>query len=233
MKRSNLVGSCLLQVTAFAQVNCRLVKLLKTNQMWLKPLNFSQIGRKPWVKKWVFLSFSSVFQSCLNYVKARLSCKGVMTIYQSQNIKVSPSVWLSGPSVLWLRVSSTGLLKMRWEKEKLLITNNFSFFHSVFYQFGDLSELLSVWKRLKFDVWERVKFKQVKTFVMCKRAYKVVDFKFVMIRTWSVQKEFCWIQIVIHSFLQQEVYWSIAFIGCIMFGLELFSLNHFLHIYSS
>ena len=47
-------------------------------------------------------SFSSVFQSCLNYIKARLSCKGVMTIYQSQNIKVSPSVRLSGPSVLWL-----------------------------------------------------------------------------------------------------------------------------------
>ena len=34
-KRSNLVGSCLLQVhvTPFAQLNCRLVKLLKTNQM--------------------------------------------------------------------------------------------------------------------------------------------------------------------------------------------------------
>ena len=30
--RSNLVGSCLLQVTAFAQLNCRLVKLLKTKQ---------------------------------------------------------------------------------------------------------------------------------------------------------------------------------------------------------
>ena len=33
MKRSNLVGSCLSQVTAFAQLNCRLVKLLKTNQL--------------------------------------------------------------------------------------------------------------------------------------------------------------------------------------------------------
>ena len=104
MKRSNLVGSCLLQVTAFAQLNCRLVKLLKTNQMWLKPLNFSWIGRKLWVKKMSF-SFSSVFQSCLNYVKARLSCKGVMTIYQSQNIKVSPSMRLSGPSVLWFLFS--------------------------------------------------------------------------------------------------------------------------------
>ena len=33
MKRSNLMGSCLIQVTAFAQLNCRLVKLLKSNQM--------------------------------------------------------------------------------------------------------------------------------------------------------------------------------------------------------
>ena len=38
MKRSNSVGSCQLQVTAFAQLNCRLVKLLKTNQMRLEPL---------------------------------------------------------------------------------------------------------------------------------------------------------------------------------------------------
>ena len=45
MKKFNMVGSCLLQVTAFAQLNCRLVKFLKTNQMLLKPLNFSQIRR--------------------------------------------------------------------------------------------------------------------------------------------------------------------------------------------
>ena len=116
MKRSNSVGSCQLQVTAFAQLNCRLVKLLKTNQMWLEPLNFSRIGRKLWVKKkWVFLSFSSVFQSCLSYIKARLSCKGVMTIYQSQNIKVSPSVRLSGPSVLWfLYLAAIFNLSITW-----------------------------------------------------------------------------------------------------------------------
>ena len=30
----------------------------------------------------------------------------------------------------------TSLLKTLWEKEKLLITSNFSFFHSVFYLFG-------------------------------------------------------------------------------------------------
>ena len=31
------------------------------------------------------------------------------------------------------------LLKTLWEKEKLLLTSNFSFFHSVFYPFGELS----------------------------------------------------------------------------------------------
>ena len=49
--------------------------------------------------------------------------------------------------------------------EKLLVTSNFSFSHSVFYPFGDLSaffiedcrlQTLSVWISLKFVVWERV-----------------------------------------------------------------------------
>ena len=52
------------------------------------------------------------------------------------------------------------------KKEKMLITSNFSFFHSVFYTFGELSAIfinsesvvckLSVWKSLKFVIWERV-----------------------------------------------------------------------------
>ena len=39
----------------------------------------------------------------------------------------------------FLQVCSTSLLKTQWEKEKLLVTSNFSFFHSVFYLFGELS----------------------------------------------------------------------------------------------
>ena len=53
------------------------------------------------------------------------------------------------------------------EKEKLLVTSNFSFSHSAFYPFGELSAIfikfeivacktLSVLKNLKFVVWERV-----------------------------------------------------------------------------
>ena len=38
----------------------------------------------------------------------------------------------------FLRVCSTRLLKTLWEKEKLLVTSNFSFSHSIFYPFGDL-----------------------------------------------------------------------------------------------
>ena len=44
------------------------------------------------------------------------------------------------PNKLWfLRVCSTNLLKTLWEKEKLLVTSNFFFSHSVFYSFGELS----------------------------------------------------------------------------------------------
>ena len=41
------------------------------------------------------------------------------------------------PNKPWfLRVCSTSLLKTLWEKEKLLVTSNFSFSHIVFYPFG-------------------------------------------------------------------------------------------------
>ena len=39
---------------------------------------------------------------------------------------------------MFLRVCSTSLLTTLWKKEKLLIMSNFSFFHSVFYPFGEL-----------------------------------------------------------------------------------------------
>ena len=58
---------------------------------------------------------------------------------------------------LFLRVCSMSLLKILWEKEKLLVTSNFSFSHIFFYHFGELSAIfiklkdcplqtLSVWK---------------------------------------------------------------------------------------
>ena len=43
----------------------------------------------------------------------------------------------------FLRVCSTSLLKTLWEKEKLLVTSNFSFSHSVFYLYGELSAIFT------------------------------------------------------------------------------------------
>ena len=65
----------------------------------------------------------------------------------------TPSVWNSLEFVFWQRVNpfpnkpwflhvcSTSLMKTLWEKEKLLVTSNFSFSHSVFSPFGELSAI--------------------------------------------------------------------------------------------
>ena len=46
------------------------------------------------------------------------------------------------PNKPWfLPVCSTSFLKTLWEKEKLLMMSNFSFSHSVFYPFGELSAI--------------------------------------------------------------------------------------------
>ena len=47
------------------------------------------------------------------------------------------------PNKPWfLRVCRTSLLKPLWEKEKLLVTSNFSFSYSVLYLFGELSAIV-------------------------------------------------------------------------------------------
>ena len=52
------------------------------------------------------------------------------------------------PNKPWfLHVCSTSLLKTMWERKKLLITSNFSFSHSVFYPFEELSSVL-----IKFEI---------------------------------------------------------------------------------
>ena len=72
------------------------------------------------------------------------------------------------PNKPWsLRVWSTILLKTLWEKEKLLVTSNFSFSHCfllvlrTFCHFHLIwncrLQTLWVWRSLKFVVWERVK----------------------------------------------------------------------------
>ena len=53
----------------------------------------------------------------------------------------------SFPNKPWfLRVCSTSLLKTLWEKEKLLVTSNFPFTHSVFYCLRELSAIFVKFK---------------------------------------------------------------------------------------
>ena len=66
---------------------------------------------------------------------------------------------------LFLRVCSTSLLKTLREKEKLLVTSNFSFSHNVFYPSGELSAIF-----IKFEIvvctlfqFRRVSFGKVLT----------------------------------------------------------------------
>ena len=59
------------------------------------------------------------------------------------------------PGTVWERVNpfphndtfrrpwETSLLKTLWEREKLLVTSNFSFSHNVFYPFGSLAAIFS------------------------------------------------------------------------------------------
>ena len=48
------------------------------------------------------------------------------------------------PNMPWfLRVYSTGHMKTLWEKEKLLVTSNFSFSHTIFYPFLELSTIFT------------------------------------------------------------------------------------------
>ena len=63
------------------------------------------------------------------------------------------------PNMPWpLRVCSTSLLKTLWEKEKLLVTSNFSFSHSVFYTFR---ELLAIFIMLGIVVCKLFQFDRV------------------------------------------------------------------------
>ena len=56
-------------------------------------------------------------------------------------------------------MSAVSLLKTLWEKEKLLVTSNFSFSHSVFYSFEKLS---TIFMRFKIVVCNFFEFGRVK-----------------------------------------------------------------------
>ena len=57
------------------------------------------------------------------------------------------------PWFLQCHVCSTRLWETLWEKEKLLVTSNFSFSHSVFYLFEELCHSHQIWNCLLQTLW--------------------------------------------------------------------------------
>ena len=72
-----------------------------------------------------------IFQKIVNSLR--------ITLYQQQMIGLVQTQGIFNPflhnDTFW-RTWETSLLKTLWEKEKLLVTSNFSFSHNVFYLFG-------------------------------------------------------------------------------------------------
>ena len=91
--------------------------------------------------------------------------RGIKSLRKDKML-VSQNVFNPFPNKPWfLRVCSTSLLKTLWEKEKLLVTSNFSFSHSVFYLFGELS---AIFNKLEIVVCKLLQFGRVQNFLFGK-----------------------------------------------------------------
>ena len=105
---------------------------------WIKRLTK---GKSNWqVLTYFYNSFFSLVsdQWLLLAITVPLSKeKGRSVLFQSIRCFIDHSPFPNKPWIL--RVCSTSLLKLLWEKEKLLRTSNLSFSHSVFYLVGELS----------------------------------------------------------------------------------------------
>ena len=80
-----------------------------------------------------FLSFQIQFLNCESSMICFLLMLSIWTFYFLVNL-FQNKPW-------FLHVCSKSHLKTLWEKEKLLVTSNFSFSHNVFYPFGKLSAI--------------------------------------------------------------------------------------------
>ena len=87
-------------------------------------------------------SFFNCFSKAVRYriKRYRVKLAPIDSFLQHDNLKPFPNKpWFS-------HVCSSSLLKTQWEKEKLLATSNFSFSHSIFYLFKELSAIFIKFK---------------------------------------------------------------------------------------
>ena len=95
-----------------------------------------------WHTSVIIDNFFTILHGNAESVLERIFCK---VLWKK---KLRESVFNPFPNKPWLlRVCSTRLLKTLWEKEKLLVSSNFSFSHSVFYPFGEVSAVF-----IKFEI---------------------------------------------------------------------------------
>ena len=138
---------------------------------------WEKVNVKTYFSTMVFKAIcDSGVKSCVSEPILSNSCSSVYNIRRQQNFQDQiPNVFKvfrvfldplnsflsSIPNETWFAcVCNTSLLKTLWETEKLLITSNFSFSHSVFYPFGKFSAIFIEFKNCRLQslaVWNILK----------------------------------------------------------------------------
>ena len=124
-----------------------------------KPFSKTLRGKEKMLATSIFSFYPKMF-----YIISRVNLKfSVSFIFLSANALNWTGLQLCCfnpfPNKSWfLRLCNTSLLKTLWEKEKLHVTSNFSFSHSVFYPFGKLS---AIFVKLKIVVCKPFEFGRV------------------------------------------------------------------------
>ena len=125
----------------------------------------------------------NIFQQQLNVVLT-LSHKTNFRLFELK--QTADNYFNPFPNKPWfLRVCSTSLLKTLREKEKLLVTSNFSFSHSVFYLFGELSAIFN-----KLEI------------VVCKL------FQFGRVQNLLFGKGLNWMKMTLNSIEEEKILWD-------------------------
>ena len=110
-------------------------KMQMTTEMWqLKDFKIQVAWKTLWKKVKLLIHLF------LQYFPKAFFFNALKWIYMEERVNPFPNKpW-------FLRVCSTSLLKTLWEKEKLLVTSNFSFSSSVFYPIFELSTIFIKFK---------------------------------------------------------------------------------------
>ena len=108
------------------------------------------------------------------------------------------------PNKHWfLHDCSTSLLKTLWEKEKLLVTSNFSFSHNIFYPLGEVPQFFMKFKTV---VWKLFQFGKVLNLSFGKGLRKIkkilYENKKGVLSTFSPFFTFVFYPIIQHFFLE-------------------------------